>query len=80
MHFFIGCTRGRYIIGEGDGSVDKGMKLEWATVKGGSLVLGSFGKEFTDSSGAVINTNNNWVTFVDVEGRMVKEDWTEKYK
>jgi hypothetical protein len=28
-------------------STDKGMKLEWATVKDGRLVLGSFGKEYT---------------------------------
>jgi hypothetical protein len=28
-------------------STDKGMKLEWATVKDDALYLGSFGKEFT---------------------------------
>lgn len=56
------------------------MKLEWATVKDGKLVLGSFGKEFTDDKGAVVNTNNNWVNFVDEHGVITREDWSVQYK
>lgn len=70
----------RYIIPEGDGTVDKGMKLEWATVKDGKLVLGSIGKEFTDSTGAITGYNNNWVDLIDEHGNVVHEDWTEKYE
>lgn len=69
----------RYILPEGDGLVDKGMKLEWATVKDGSLVLGSMGKEYTDNEGHVVNTNNNWVIFIDENGVISREDWTQYY-
>ncbi|GMH52528.1 hypothetical protein TrRE_jg3449, partial [Triparma retinervis] len=41
----------RFILTEGDGETDKGMKVEWATVKDGNLYIGSFGKEFTNPAG-----------------------------
>ncbi|CAM9155292.1 unnamed protein product, partial [Phaeothamnion confervicola] len=69
----------RHIFAEGDGSVDKGMKFEWATVRNGELVMGSFGKEYTNSEGAIISTNNNWVIFMDEHGSIRREDWTERY-
>lgn len=55
----------------GDGNTDKGFKSEWATVKDGKLVVGSFGKEFTDSKGHIVNTNNNWVKVISNSGRYV---------
>ncbi|KAG5185700.1 apyrase family protein [Tribonema minus] len=70
----------KHVLGEGDGSVDKGMKIEWATVKDGELVCGSFGKEYTNAAGAVISTNNNWVVLVDAEGRQRRYDWTQHYQ
>lgn len=72
--------RNRYIVPEGDGTVDKGMKLEWATVKDGKLVVGSIGKEFTDKTGAITGYNNNWVDFIDEHGGVTFEDWTENYE
>jgi Apyrase len=60
------------VLAEGDGHVDKGMKIEWATVKDGQLVLGSFGKEYTDEKGAIISTANNWIVTVDAEVRRCK--------
>lgn len=65
---------------EGDGNTDKGMKLEWATVKDGRLVMGSIGKEYTDRSGAITGYNNNWVDFIDPHGEVTREDWTQKYE
>lgn len=70
----------RYILPEGDGLLDKGMKLEWATEKDGSLIVGSFGKEFTDNQGRVVNTNNNWVITIDPSGAITREDWSQEYK
>ena len=36
----------RHIFSEGPGNVgDKGLKIEWATVKDGAIIIGSFGKE-----------------------------------
>lgn len=72
-------SRRRYIIPEGDGNNDKGMKLEWATVKDGSLLVGSMGKEYTNSEGEIVNTNNLWVDFIDERGEVTHEDWTEYY-
>ncbi|CAN0128549.1 unnamed protein product [Pylaiella littoralis] len=69
----------RYILPEGDGLLDKGMKLEWATVKDGSLVVGSFGKEYTDAEGRIVNTNNNWIITIDPSGGITREDWSQQY-
>jgi soluble calcium-activated nucleotidase 1 len=55
------------VLAEGDGHVDKGMKIEWATVKDEQLVVGSFGKEYTNASGAIISTANNWIVTLDAE-------------
>ena len=55
------------------------MKFEWATVKDGLLYIGSFGKEYTNSAGEVLHTNNLWVLVIDKEGRAVHVDWTENY-
>ena len=65
---------------EGDGHTTKGMKLEWATTKDGLLYLGSFGKEFTDNEGNIVNKNNLWVITVDREGRKTHLDWSENYE
>ncbi len=69
----------RHIFMEGDGSTDKGMKVEWATVKDGLLYVGSFGKEFTNNEGGVIHANNLWVVVVDKDGKMMHADWREQY-
>jgi len=70
----------RLITTEGDGNTDKGMKLEWATVKDGELLLGSFGKEYTKEDGTVINRNNLWVMWVDEHGSIRHEDWSQIYE
>jgi hypothetical protein len=45
----------RYIITEGEGDTDKGMKWEWSTTKDGFLYMGSMGKEYTNPDGSVAN-------------------------
>lgn len=32
------------------------------------------------ADGTIVNTNNLWVTIVDKEGRMHREDWTDRYQ
>jgi len=44
---------------------DKGMKLEWATVKDDLLYLGSFGKEYTAPG------ESSHVTFHDMPGLLI---------
>ena len=59
----------RQILMEGDGETDKGMKVEWATVRDDTLWVGSFGKEYTDSEGNILHANNLWVKAVAVSER-----------
>jgi soluble calcium-activated nucleotidase 1 len=71
----------RHIFAEGSGEVnDKGLKVEWATVKDGLLYVGSFGKEYTNSKGETLHRNNLWVKTVSREGVVHSLDWTENYE
>mmetsp|Transcript_13538 Transcript_13538/g.26881 ORF Transcript_13538/g.26881 Transcript_13538/m.26881 type:complete len:405 (+) Transcript_13538:455-1669(+) len=69
----------RFILTEGNGETDKGMKVEWSTVKDGHLYIGSFGKEFTNEKGEIVNTNNNWIVAIDHQGKIKRYDWTNVY-
>lgn len=69
----------RYILMEGEGDTNKGMKCEWATVKDGRLVVGSFGKEFTNSDGSIANYNNLWVVTIAPSGAKEHVDWSQRY-
>jgi len=69
----------RFVITEGDGDTDKGMKWEWATIKNNELVLGSMGKEFTRPDGSIENTNNLWVAMLNERGELRREDWEDKF-
>ena len=69
----------RFVITEGDGDTDKGMKWEWATVKGDDLYMGSMGKEYTNPDGTVANTNNLWIGVLTAKGELKRTDWTRQY-
>lgn len=69
----------RFVITEGAGDTDKGMKWEWATIKDNELVLGSMGKEFTGPNGEIENTNNLWVAILNERGELRREDWGSKF-
>ncbi|KAL7535489.1 hypothetical protein ACHAXR_006522, partial [Thalassiosira sp. AJA248-18] len=69
----------RFVITEGDGDTDKGMKWEWATVKNNELILGSMGKEFTRPDGSIENTNNLWVAILNERGELRRDDWNDKF-
>lgn len=69
----------RFVITEGAGDTDKGMKWEWATIKDNELVLGSMGKEFTGPTGKIENTNNMWVAMLNERGELRREDWASKF-
>lgn len=49
----------RYIVTEGEGDTEKGMKWEWATTKDDFLYMGSMGKEYTNPDGSVANVRPN---------------------
>lgn len=69
----------RYVITEGDGDTDKGMKWEWSTVKDGLLYIGSMGKEYTNSDGSIANQNNLWITIMDSHGEFRRQDWSDEF-
>lgn len=69
----------RFVITEGEGDTDKGMKWEWASVKGDELYIGSMGKEYTKPDGTIVNTNNLWIAIVNSAGEVVRKDWSRQY-
>ena len=70
----------RHIFMEGSGEGgDKGLKIEWATVKDSALVVGSFGKEFTNNKGEIIHSNNLWAVSVDKAGVATHVNWKPYY-
>ena len=69
----------RFVVTEGDGDTDKGMKWEWSTVKDGELYMGSMGKEYTRSDGSIANTNNLWVSVLNARGELRRMDWEPKF-
>lgn len=69
----------RYVITEGEGDTDKGMKWEWSTIKDGLLYIGSMGKEYTRPDGSIENVNNLWVTIMDNHGEFRRINWTDNY-
>lgn len=69
----------RFVITEGEGDTDKGMKWEWATEKDGNLYIGSMGKEYTAPDGSIVNTNNLWIAIVNKKGEVRRIDWTKQY-
>jgi len=69
----------RFVITEGNGETDKGMKWEWSTVKDGLLYMGSMGKEYTLSDGSIKNRNNLWIGILNQRGELRREDWTKQY-
>jgi soluble calcium-activated nucleotidase 1 len=69
----------RFVITEGDGETDKGMKWEWATVKHGELYMGSMGKAYTRDDGTIKNRNNLWVGVINRRGELRRENWADQY-
>jgi len=69
----------RFVVTEGPGETDKGMKWEWAAVKGGKLFMGSMGKEYTRPDGSIANSNNLWVATLNENGELRRENWQDKY-
>jgi len=70
----------RFVITEGSGDTDKGMKWEWSTVKGGELYLGSMGKAYTRPDGSIVNTHNLWIAVLNGRGELRRENWVDKYQ
>uniref|UniRef100_A0A8C6T714 Soluble calcium-activated nucleotidase 1 n=1 Tax=Neogobius melanostomus TaxID=47308 RepID=A0A8C6T714_9GOBI len=67
------------ILPDGDGSVSKGFKAEWLAVKDEHLYVGGLGKEWTTTSGEVVNNNPEWVKVVGCHGDVQHKNWVPHY-
>ncbi|KAM5135400.1 soluble calcium-activated nucleotidase 1 isoform 1-T2 [Mantella aurantiaca] len=67
------------ILTDGDGSVDKGFKAEWLAVKDERLYVGGLGKEWTTTTGKVLNENPEWVKVVGPRGDVQHHNWVPNY-
>ncbi|XP_059206262.1 soluble calcium-activated nucleotidase 1b isoform X2 [Centropristis striata] len=67
------------ILPDGDGSVSKGFKAEWLAVKDEHLYVGGLGKEWTTTSGEVVNNHPEWVKVVGCHGDVQHENWVPHY-
>lgn len=67
------------ILPDGDGSVSKGFKAEWMAVKDEHLYVGGLGKEWTTTSGEVVNNNPEWVKVIGCHGDVQHENWVQHY-
>ncbi|XP_068585233.1 soluble calcium-activated nucleotidase 1b isoform X2 [Cebidichthys violaceus] len=67
------------ILPDGDGSVSKGFKAEWLAVKDEQLYVGGLGKEWTTTSGQVVNNHPEWVKVVGYRGDVQHENWVPHY-
>ncbi|GAB1297127.1 Soluble calcium-activated nucleotidase 1 [Apodemus speciosus] len=67
------------ILSDGDGTVEKGFKAEWLAVKDEHLYVGGLGKEWTTTTGEVMNQNPEWVKVVGHRGSVDHENWVSSY-
>uniref|UniRef100_A0A8C3UKN6 Calcium activated nucleotidase 1 n=1 Tax=Catharus ustulatus TaxID=91951 RepID=A0A8C3UKN6_CATUS len=67
------------ILPDGDGTVGKGFKAEWLAVKDEHLYVGGLGKEWTTTTGEVVNENPQWVKVVGYKGDVSHENWVTNY-
>lgn len=56
-----------------------GFKAEWLAVKDEHLYVGGLGKEWTTTSGEVVNNNPEWVKVVGYHGDVEHENWVPYY-
>lgn len=67
------------LLADGDGKTSKGFKSEWATVKNQNLIVGGFGKEWTNSKGEVLNFHPQWVKSISASGEVTHKNWRDNY-
>ena len=68
------------ILPDGDGTVSKGFKCEWMTVKDNTLYVGGLGKEWTTPTGELVNFNPQYVKSVGPSGDVVHHNWRSVYE
>ncbi|XP_022085021.1 soluble calcium-activated nucleotidase 1-like [Acanthaster planci] len=67
------------ILSDGDGRNTKGFKGEWMAVRDEMLFVGGLGKEWTTTSGELVNLNPQWVKVVSHQGAVRHFSWVKNY-
>lgn len=67
------CTSSHFGLGF------SGFKAEWMAVKDERLFVGGLGKEWTTTSGEVLNNNPEWVKVIGSNGDVEHQNWGPKY-
>jgi len=70
----------RYVLTEGSGESSKGMKWEWAAVKGDYLYIGGIGKEMQlKDTHHVDHSKAMWIAIISPEGQIKRKNWSSEY-
>lgn len=56
-----------------------GFKAEWLAVKDERLYVGGLGKEWTTTTGEVVNDHPEWVKVVGFRGDVEHQNWVPRY-
>lgn len=67
------------ILNDGNGKTGKGFKCEWMTVKHQMLYVGGFGKEWTSTTGELLNFDPQWIKRISTDGVVQHLNWREKF-
>ena len=67
------------ILTDGDGNTPKGFKCEWIAVKDQRMFVGGLGKEWTSTTGELLNYNPQWIKTVSHTGEVEHHNWRDKY-
>ncbi|XP_033117806.1 soluble calcium-activated nucleotidase 1-like [Anneissia japonica] len=65
----------QFLIGFGS----TGFKAEWMAVKDEHLYVGGLGKEWTTTTGELVNLNPQWVKVISHHGEVRHVQWTQNY-
>ncbi|XP_054160505.1 soluble calcium-activated nucleotidase 1-like [Oppia nitens] len=67
------------ILNDGDGNTAHSFKCEWLSVKDQTLYVGGLGKEWTSTSGEILNYNPQWIKTISVTGQVHHHNWRQHY-
>uniref|UniRef100_K7FIK4 Soluble calcium-activated nucleotidase 1 n=1 Tax=Pelodiscus sinensis TaxID=13735 RepID=K7FIK4_PELSI len=67
------------ILSDGDGTVGKGKLTRRLAGQASRLFVGGLGKEWTTTTGEVMNENPEWVKVVGSKGDVAHENWVSNY-
>ncbi|KAK3930313.1 Soluble calcium-activated nucleotidase 1 [Frankliniella fusca] len=68
------------LLTNGDGRRSKGFKSEWAAVKDNKLYVGGLGKEWTTSTGELVDFDPMWIKQIHASGQVSHHNWRINYE